>query len=65
MSCGVSAASQRQISGAIKPRRTHHPWKGSRRYHFGSDLQPPENAGLTRCPLAGAKSLNLHSLEEM
>lgn len=65
MSCGVSAASQRQISGATEPRRTHHPWKGSRRYHFGSDLQSLANTGLTRCPLAGAKSLNFHSLEEM
>lgn len=65
MSCRVSAASQRQISGATEPRRTHHPWKGSRRYHFGSDLQPPENTGLARRPLAGAKSLNFHRLEEM
>ena len=65
MSCRVSAASQRQISGATKPRRTHHPWKGSRRYHFGSDLQLPDNAGLTTCPLAGAKSLNFQRLEEM
>jgi len=65
MSCRANAASQRQISGATKPRRTHHPWKGSRRYHFGRDLQLLENAALTRCPVAGAKSLNFHRLEEM
>ena len=65
MSCRANAASQRQISGATKPRRTHHPWKGSRRYHFGSDLQPSETTGLTRCPVAGAKSLHFNHLEEL
>lgn len=65
MSCGVSAASQRQIRRAASPRLVRHPWKGSRRYHSGSDLEPPENTGLTRCPVAGANSLNFNRLEDM
>ncbi len=28
MGCRVNAASQRQTSGATKPRRTRHPWAG-------------------------------------
>lgn len=65
MSCGVSAASQRQIRRAASPRLVRHPWKGSRRYHFGSEMQPLETTELTRCPLASAKSLNFQCLEDM
>jgi hypothetical protein len=54
MSCCVSAASQRQISDATKPRRTHHPWKGSRRYRFGSGGYCTDTQGLTGCSIAGA-----------
>ncbi len=65
MSCGVSAASQRQIRRAASPRLVRHPWKGSRRYHFGRDLQLLEHAGLTRCPVADANSCYFNRLEEM
>ncbi len=65
MGCRVSAASQRQIRRSASPRLVRHPWKGSRRYRFGSDLQQLENAGLARRPVAVAKSLNFNRLEEM
>lgn len=65
MGCSVSAASQRQIRRAASPRLVRHPWKGSRRYHFGSDLQRLETMGLTMRLVASAKSLHFNHLEEL
>lgn len=46
MSCGVSAASQRQISGATKPRRTRHPWEGFCGESCGFPGEPQQHAAI-------------------
>ncbi len=44
MGCRVSAASQRQNSGASEPRRTRHPWAGFCGESCGFPWEPQETA---------------------